>query len=145
MKDPRGVKEYSAIFDDLYNRPGQNDGWDYAWSFACWSQSGFTLMPSTTLVANVGFGPDATHFPSPPDDPRGRLTAEAMTFPLVHPPCVVQDREADDFIIQHYVTQPQPSMLGRLYMSAERLLRAIPAVPVRRVMALARSVVSFWP
>jgi len=54
MKDPRGVKEYSAIFDDLYNRPGQNDGWDYAWSFACWSQSGFTLMPSTTLVANVG-------------------------------------------------------------------------------------------
>ena len=56
MKDERALSVYPAIFDDLYNRPGQNDGWDYAWSFACWSPNGLTLMPSTTLVSNVGFG-----------------------------------------------------------------------------------------
>jgi GT2 family glycosyltransferase len=144
LKDARAVKEYRGFFDDLYNRPGRNDGWDYAWSFACWSQSGFTLLPSTTLVENIGFGPDSTHFPGRPDDPRGRLTAEAMLFPLVDPPCVVQDREADDFIIQHCVIQPQPSVLGRLYMFVHRLLTTA-AAPARKVLAFARSVIGIWP
>jgi hypothetical protein len=83
------------------------------------------VLPSTTLVGNVGFGADATHFPSAPDDPRGRLVGEAMTFPLTHPSCVVQDRAADDFIIQSYVVQPEPSLLGQLYMGAHRTLRSI--------------------
>ena len=125
LKDPRAVKEYRRIFDDLYSRPGEVDAWDHAWSFACWSQSGLSVLPSTTLVGNVGFGADATHFPSAPDDPRGRLVGEAMTFPLTHPSCVVQDRAADDFIIQSYVVQPEPSLLGRLYMGARRTLRPI--------------------
>src|SRR4029434_5108886 len=68
LRDPRAVKEFQAIFDDLYNRPGQHDGWDHAWSFACWSQSGFSLMPCSTLVGNIGFGSDATHFPAPTND-----------------------------------------------------------------------------
>jgi hypothetical protein len=125
LKDPRAVHEYRKIFDDLYKRPGDVDAWDYAWSFACWSQSGLSVLPSTTLVGNVGFGPDATHFPAPPDDPRGRLVGEAITFPLTHPPCVVQDCAADQFIVQSYVIQPEPSLLGRLYMGARRTLRTI--------------------
>jgi hypothetical protein len=125
LKDQRAVKEFRRIFDELYNRPGEFDAWDHAWSFACWSQSGFSLLPSTTLVGNVGFGPDATHFPSAPDDPRGRLVGEAMTFPLTHPSCLVQDWAADDFITRSYAVQPEPSLLGRLYMGARRTLWTI--------------------
>jgi hypothetical protein len=144
MKDPRAVTEYRRIFDDLYNRPGQNDAWDHAWSFACWSQGGFTAMPSQTLVGNIGFGPDATHFPTAPDDPRGRLVADAISFPLIHPPCFVHDRQADDFIIQHYVIQPEPSLLGRLYMFGHRLLKTTAAAPARKVWAFARSFAGIW-
>ena len=140
MRDPRATAEYQKIFDDLYNRPGENDAWDHAWSFACWSQSGFTALPATTLVGNLGFGPDATHFPTVPNDPRGRLVAESMTFPLAHPPCLVQDRGADDFIIQHYVIQPQPSALGRLYLFGHRMLKTVLAAPARQVSTLARSI-----
>ena len=133
LNDSRAVKEYRRIFDELHNRPGEVDAWDHAWSFACWSQSGFTLMPSTTLVGNIGFGPDATHFPSSPNDPRGRLSPEAITFPLTHPASVVQDRAADDFIIQHYVIQPEPSPLGRLYMFAHRTITKTIAMLTRLV------------
>jgi hypothetical protein len=144
LRDPPAEKEFRAIFDDLCNRPGQHDGWDYAWSFACWSQNGLTLTPSATLVGNEGFGPDATHFPGRPDDPRGRLRANAMTFPLVHPPCLVQDREVDDFIIKHYIVQPQPSPLGRLYLFGSRILKTVLAAPLRKTSALARSIVASW-
>jgi hypothetical protein len=137
LKDPRAVSVFRTIFEDLWNRPGQNDAWDHAWSFACWSQSGWSLTPSTTLVGNIGFGPDATHFPVAPDDPRGRLTAEAMTFPLIHPSCLVQDSDVDDFIIQHYVIQPQPSFLGRVYLFFYRMLKAIRATPARKHSAVA--------
>jgi hypothetical protein len=51
-----------------------------------------------------------------------------MTFDLNHPACVVQDRAADDFIIQNYVVGPQPSPLGRLYMFLHRrLMKTVPA------------------
>jgi hypothetical protein len=73
-------------------------------------------MPSTTLVGNVGFGADSTHFPCAPDDPRGRLSPEPIALELSHPTCVVPDGAADDFIIKNYVIGPQPSPLGRLYM-----------------------------
>jgi hypothetical protein len=134
MGDAMAVQEYRRIFDELYDRPGEVDGWDHAWSFACWSQSGFTLMPATTLVGNVGFGPDATHFPSKPDDPRGRLSPAPMAFPLTHPSCLVQDSSADEFIIRNYVIQPQPSPLGRLYMFADRTASKL----VRNLAGMAR-------
>jgi hypothetical protein len=139
LKDPRAVNAFRKIFDDLYNRPGKVDAWDVAWSFACWSQGGFALLPAKTLVGNVGFGPDATHFTSAPGDPRGSLVGEAIAFPLRHPPCVVQDRAADDFIIQTYVVQPEPSFLGRCYLTARRILGAVVSIPVRRVWAHARA------
>jgi hypothetical protein len=139
LKDPRAVNEYRRIFDELYNRPGDVDAWDHAWSFACWSQSGMSLLPSTALISNVGFGEDATHYKSRPDDPRGNLVGDAMPFPLKHPPCVVQDRAADDFIIQTYVVKPVPSFLGRCYLTARRILGAVVSIPVRRGWAHANS------
>ena len=63
-----------------------------------------------------------------------------MTFPLSHPPCLVQDRGADDFIIQHYVIQPQPSPLGRVYLFGHRVLKAILKAPASKVSTLAPSI-----
>jgi hypothetical protein len=109
------------------------DAWDHAWSFACWSQGGLSILPDRTLVANVGFGPDATHFSAAPDDPRARLVAEPMAFPLRHPPCVIEDRAADDFIIRKYVLPWSPPPLPRrLYWALRRRLSAAIPAPVRR-------------
>lgn len=123
IRDPRGAQQYRQFFDALYDQPNEWDGWDYAWTFACWSQNGLSILPSCTLVGNVGFGDDSTHFRSVPTDPRGRLVAQEMAFPLVHPRTMVEDRAADKFIIETYVVQPEPTPLGRAYMAAQRFLR----------------------
>ncbi len=71
------------------------DTWDYQWSLAVLNANGLAATPSTNLVTNVGFGPEATHT-------RSRLLAirpavGAMGFPLRHPVHVEADREADAF------------------------------------------------
>jgi hypothetical protein len=142
LQDQRAIKTFREIFDELHRRPGEVDAWDHAWSFACWSQNGLTVMPSTTLVGNVGFGTDATHFPSAPDDPRGRLLPTPITFELTHPTCVVQDAAADDFIIQNYVVGPQPTLLGRLYMFLHGALKKKYPVGARVMDRAARSILS---
>ena len=141
LKYPKAVDEFRKYFDDLYNHPGQIDAWDHAWTFACWSQNGLTILPSATLVGNIGFGPDATHFFAAPDDPRGRLVASELAFPLVHPPCVFPERAADDFMVHRYLVPPQPSLLGRLYMFARRILRTKMLPQARKVSAYARSLI----
>ena len=91
--DPLAVESYRKIFDQLYANPGEFDGYknDWAWSFACWSQGGLSVLPDRTLIKNVGFGPDSTHFPTA-DDPRGRFQSMPMPFPLNHPPYVLRIR-----------------------------------------------------
>jgi hypothetical protein len=79
-------------FDELH--AGQIDTWDYQWTFACWAQSGLTIVPSRNLVKHLGFGLDATH------TRRRRLHLErmhleTMEWPLVHPPHMVRDCAAD--------------------------------------------------
>lgn len=96
-------EQYRKIFNDLHDRPRQGDAWDHAWTFACWSQSGFSILPDTTLVNHIGFGPDATHFTKVPGDPRASLTTAAMEFPLRHPDSFLYDRAADEFIMKTYV------------------------------------------
>ena len=140
MKDARAVKEYRRIFDELHDRPDEVHTWDQAWSFSCWSQSGFSVLPSTTLVGNIGFGSDATHFAAPPKDPRGRLSAEAMTFELTHPTCLIQDCAADDFIIRNYVIPPEPSLLGRLFMSLHRTVTKMLGARAGRILHGARGI-----
>jgi hypothetical protein len=142
LHDRRAIDFYRKIFDELRHSPGEVDAWDHAWSFACWSQNGLTVMPSTTLVGNVGFGADSTHFPCAPDDPRGRLSPEPMAFELSHPTCVVPDGEADDFIIRNYVIGPQPSPLGRLYMSLRSVLNKTYPAGARVMDRAARTILS---
>ena len=57
------------------------------------------------MVTNIGFGPDSTHFQSASSDPRSPLKPERMNFPLQHPPYVIRDHAADDYIIDTYVVR----------------------------------------
>jgi hypothetical protein len=47
----------------IFERAYQNkiDSWAYRWLFSCWSQSGLSILPISSLVQNIGFEEDATH------------------------------------------------------------------------------------
>jgi hypothetical protein len=55
---------------------------------------GLAVVPAVNLVRNIGFGPGATHTVSA-RDARGDNVARSVSFPLRHPPAVVQDGAAD--------------------------------------------------
>ncbi len=91
-----GPLEYAyrmSKFRGTYGRPDVS-WWDYQWNFALHVHGGLAVVPAVNLVQNIGFGPGATHTVSA-RDARGDNVALPLSFPLRHPPAVVQDRAAD--------------------------------------------------
>ena len=104
LKEPRAVKYWTNIFQKAYE--GKIDTWDYQWTFASWLQNGLCILPSVNLVTNIGFGEEATHtINQNSSDYRINLSLEKMNFPLLHPPFVIRDTEADKWI-HNFVHNP---------------------------------------
>jgi hypothetical protein len=82
--------KFQTVYDDKI------DSWAYRWMLACWLHRGLSILPNTNLIANVGVTSDATHTVN--DSFASQLTADAMSFPLQHPPYMVQNRQADLYI-----------------------------------------------
>ena len=85
------IRYWADAFTAAFEREGDVDYWDHQWTFACWANSGLTITPNVNLVSNLGCGLDGTHtlFAG---DPFGNVPANEMTFPLAHPPNVLQSR-----------------------------------------------------
>jgi hypothetical protein len=96
---PTAVAYWQRVFDEAHARDGHVDYWDYQWTFACWAQSGLSILPSVPLIENIGFGAHATHTLSPRDH-RASIRAEAMTFPLKHPRHLARDADSDQVILE---------------------------------------------
>ncbi len=89
---------WSGEFDRMATDSLAYNDWGLQWMFACWSRSGLAVHPQVNLVANVGFGPEATHTTSAPDFAQ----VPAMEMPaVVHSPFVVRSREADTYTFDH--------------------------------------------
>jgi hypothetical protein len=80
------------------------NAWDYQWTFAVWAQNGLAITPKVNLIANIGFGENATSTKSL-NDSRANATVTAMAFPLVHPPHVVRSRETDRAVFSWMVAE----------------------------------------
>jgi hypothetical protein len=66
-------------FDRAYAAQGELDFWDYQWTFTCWARHRLSILPKTTLVENVEFGPEAKHT-TWMGDGRARLPKGTMGF-----------------------------------------------------------------
>lgn len=67
--------------------------WDWQWYFSISSMNQLTIFPCTNLIANIGFGGDATHTTGTGKE----IEKEAFEigFPLIHPRYVVADQQYD--------------------------------------------------
>jgi hypothetical protein len=117
VRDAHVAQMFAHAFECAYAAQGELDFWDYQWTFTCWAHHGLSILPTTALVENVGFGPEATHT-TWMGDVRARLPKGTMGFPLRHPATMVPDRAADQYIIERVilpqVRPQQPSILDRL-------------------------------
>jgi hypothetical protein len=107
-RPPWFTPEVSAFFNAFGDEIPEN--WDYKWAYAIMANSGVSIVPSVNLIANVGFGPDATHCttPRPPEPTYG------LDFPLVHPPSIAGDRAFDVAYRRRYSRKLHRRILRRL-------------------------------
>lgn len=91
LRDTKLVEQWMQIFDHTFS--GYIDTWDYQWTFACWLQSGLSILPNTNLVSNYGFDLRATHTTEP--NLLSKMQTSPLNFPLDHPEFVIKDSYAD--------------------------------------------------
>jgi hypothetical protein len=104
FEDQEEIKLRTNIYNSL-SFEGLPDTWDYQWSFCCFINSGLTATPNRNVVANIGFGLDATHTThssSHAIDPKGLPN-------IIHPDFVVRDVTADRFMFTSFYAKRQSS------------------------------------
>ena len=89
-------KVFECVYCDRINT------WDYQWLFANWLEGRTNIVPSVNLIANIGFGEDATHTAGG----RDLVPVEAMSFPLKHPLEVLENRDLDKELFDHLLYIP---------------------------------------
>jgi hypothetical protein len=123
LTDPHERRYWTAIMDDLFVR-GIPDAWDYQWWLAGWMNHALHIWPNSSLISNIGFGPDATHtftrtlFSELPTD-----AIEVLT----HPRFILPDRAADRFAFlhrRHGQEQIDRARFGLIYPLVRRLRTA---------------------
>ena len=139
VEHEEAVRYWARAFERAYERRGDVSYWDYQWTFACWVNSGLSINPRVNLVSNIGCGPEGTHT-LVEGDPMGNVPASEMAFPLIHPPNVLQRRDADrefvrEIILPRLISVP-PSRLRRV---ASRVTPRVVKLGYRKVLEAVRS------
>lgn len=84
---------------------GRLDTWDVQWLVAIRRHNGLSIVPRISQVTNIGFGLSATHTVRKPRWLADLFTAP-LDQPLVHPPTVAINTEADWYDATHIHRQP---------------------------------------
>jgi hypothetical protein len=122
--DPKAVSYWHKVFNTIAKNP-TGITWDYQWTFACWMQGGLTIIPTHNLVSNVGVGADSTHFTSDQEFSYINIPTKPMEFPLKHPPFIVRNSEADNFIQNTVYTNNQLHMMQQRFKKVLKYLLKI--------------------
>lgn len=82
--------------NDFQNSFDGFDSWDYVWQFSCWINQGLTILPNLNLVSNIGFTEAGTRTKNT-NSILANMKVEEIKFPLLHPPVIIRDTQADHF------------------------------------------------
>lgn len=93
--DRQAVRYWHLLLDATYEN--EINTWDYQWMLSIWLQNYLTVVPNVNLISNVGFGEQATRTKEK-DSKYANMPVENMATPLKHPPFVIRDRLADNYI-----------------------------------------------
>ena len=101
--------------------------WEHIVGFRTTLNSGLVIYPTENMIENVGTSVNATHAPDDiaelPKDIQQMFTTEAknITFPLKHPPYVIEDYHYFENMMKHI----HPNFAKKLLRKFEHLYRKI--------------------
>lgn len=101
---------WGTVFDGVAS--GKIDAWSYEWILTTWLNGMLSIVPSSNLVSNIGFGPEATHTKT--IGPQANMPTEEIEFPLEHPPTIERHQAADDFTDRTIFSRSTRHQLSKL-------------------------------
>jgi hypothetical protein len=112
--DQKAVSYWTRIFDQMHAKKGPNT-WDYQWLYSCFIHHSLIAIPRVNLVANIGFGDDATH--ALVVDSRLTPPSYSLEFPLQHPETFIPMRSLD----RHFMRIALNSLSFRIKCKWQRM------------------------
>jgi hypothetical protein len=116
---PQAIAYWTRVFDAMYEKKGPNT-WDYQWLYTCLKNNSLAAVSSVNLVANIGFGKEATH--TTEVDRRFILSGNAVRFPLKHPCGITPQRSLDRLRVQQMFSK---TILHRISRKARQVATQI--------------------
>ncbi|TQK18635.1 glycosyl transferase family 2 [Microbacterium sp. SLBN-154] len=107
-------KREMVFYRRVWNRQlsdAKDTAWASRWLLAMLLARGLCICPRENLVENVGFGQESTH--TRRQSRYHRTRHQAMGFPLVHPPQVIEWRIADKWWFDHLISKHPLSRVRR--------------------------------
>lgn len=89
-------KYWRSQFDLVFQN--KIDTWDYQWSFTCWKENWWGILPKTNLTTNIGFDMNATHTKGEVPAYITKAGQQDLIFPLQHPPTLIRNVQADKLL-----------------------------------------------
>lgn len=89
VSNSRGERRWRRGFEGVFKN--EIDTWDFQLVYALWKKGLKTIVPTTNLISNIGFGADATHTFNPQSSVSNLMRVE-IDGPLRHP----NNLEVDD-------------------------------------------------
>jgi hypothetical protein len=115
-RDRKARQMWTGIFESMYAGVGPN-AWSYQMVYTSWMRNWLNIIPSRNLIQNIGFDKDATH--TKKADAGLKVPAEALGFPLAHPPAMMDWPEYAERFQNRFYT---PRLLLRMRNKFESLL-----------------------
>ena len=95
-------EHWSALFDQVH--AGKIDTWDFSWAYAVWKNNGLSILPTTNLISNLGFGETATHTVDMNSKLANLKTGRIET--LTHPTRIKPNVAADQYTWENIIAPP---------------------------------------
>ena len=116
--EPSALRYWTPILEGMYQGRGSNT-WDYQWMYTNLTGRKVSIAPKVNLVRNLGFGEGATHSM----DLRGapKVSVQALSFPLQHPPTMIVSRSMDQ-LDQRISDWHVPSFPKRIIRKLRRMI-----------------------
>ncbi|MDG1873864.1 MAG: glycosyltransferase family 2 protein [Mariniblastus sp.] len=98
-------QHWASLFDQVH--AGKIDTWDFSWAYAFWRNKGLSILPTSNLISNLGFGPSATHTVDVNSKLANLKTERIET--IIHPDHVEPNLAADLYTWENIISPPSPT------------------------------------
>ena len=118
LGDKIGSIKEKQIYESIFIK--NVDTWDYQWAYVRYKNNALACVPCSSLIENIGFGPDATHTIGINID---AVIRHEISFPISENVFIAPDREYDELFadilpIWRRILLKIKLLLKRLYVNS---------------------------